>query len=613
MKYHQIIFLTTGLKCKFAEDSWPPVSEKAGPEQCICKHEFKSVFDSSLDRPEVLCREGEYCWPFGCLGECLDLPLANNETCKCYDDWCWKRPGVDIYCNPDTGCYIPELCPQNYTVFTESPMCSCNKELILTNSSYCVNNETFALPTQECPPPPELSPDDMCLCNETLICQSELMCEENNGCVERPDPCPDLPEVADGPLGCYCKEANAICDPGQACGGPDNTCYDPTKCLHPMFLPDWSEFLATNTTPTDLDDEKSVVEGTRLPMRCLPRAFREDIMTFNDTYTDVFLIRCSSDTSWLGLHKCAYPLCAELKFDAAKVVETIWGTKEGSQIVQGSIVKLECLDKANTFENIESISRTFLQCDKKKWNVTETSLCPNNDNPCEEPVRISCLSNGCSSLPESFQDQVAYDPLLTSYMKGSSLTMSCSNQVEPRSKLQAYSNAAHYLMIKKMSKEEKQPDDPEFCLHDDCLPAAGTDWSGNGGITGRDCVKTQDDTAFCIKPSRLELIGTSFYLKDFKDGACFKDEKARILPEEQTVPAVTPELCKQACFVENNYDFAGVQNGGECRCGEEEPPISNLLDDSQCNQPCKGDPSIMCGAARKNKVFKKSGKNHHKP
>ena len=157
MKYHQIIFLTTGLKCKFAEDSWSPVSEKAGPEQCICKHEFISVFDSSLDRPEVLCREGEYCWANGvCYPECFDLPIANNQTCKCNDDWCWKRPGVDIYCNPDTGCYIPELCPQNYTVFTESPMCSCNKELIFTNSSYCVNNETFALPTQECPLPPEL-------------------------------------------------------------------------------------------------------------------------------------------------------------------------------------------------------------------------------------------------------------------------------------------------------------------------------------------------------------------------------------------------------------------------------------------------------------------------
>ena len=530
-----------------------------------------------------------------------------------------ERPGVDIYCNPDTGCYIPDECPQDFTVFTEGPMCSCNRELILTNSSYCFNDETVPLPTQECPQPPELSPEDMCLCNDTFICQSELMCEEN-GCVERPEPCPDLPELA-GPQGCYCKEATAICELGQACGGPDNTCYDPTKCLHPMFIQDWDKFLAANMTSVDLDDENYVLEGTQLSMRCLEGAFREDIMDFNDTCIDIFSVQCSSDASWLGLHKCAYPLCGELKFDAANVVETIWGSKEGSQIVQGSIVKLECLDKANTFENIQSISRTFLQCDKKKWNVTDKTLCPNNDNSCEEPVRISCLSNGCSSLPESFQDQVVYDPLLTSYKKGSSLTISCSNQVEPKSKLKAYSNDAQFLMIKKMTMEKKQQDDPEFCLHDDCLPAAGTAWSGKDGNTGKDCVKTDDDTAFCIQPSRLELIGTSIYLKDLytlyfmdenprilpavKDGACFQDKHPRILPNLVPVPNITPELCKQACFVENDYEFAGVQNGNQCWCGSDEPPISNLLDDSQCNKPCQGDPSVMCGAGMKNNVFKK--------
>ena len=111
----------------------------------------------------------------------------------------------------------------------------------------------------------------------------------------------------------------------------------------------------------------------------------------------------------------------------------------------------------------------------------------------------------------------------------------------------------------------------------------------------------------------MELIGTSFYLKDFKDGACFEDDSSRILPEEKTVPAVTPDLCKQACFVENDYDFAGVQNGNSCWCGDEEPPISNLLADSECNKPCAGDQSAMCGAAWKNNVFKKSGKKHHKP
>lgn len=80
-------------------------------------------------------------------------------------------------------------------------------------------------------------------------------------------------------------------------------------------------------------------------------------------------------------------------------------------------------------------------------------------------------------LPPSFQDPVVYDPLMTSYLKDSSLTISCSNQAEPNTKFEAYSNSNEYLMIKKISQEMKQQDDPEFCLHDDCLPAAGITWS----------------------------------------------------------------------------------------------------------------------------------------
>ena len=158
---------------------------------------------------------------------------------------------------------------------------------------------------------------------------------------------------------------------------------------------------------------------------------------------------------------------------------------------------------------------------KMKWKVKDTTLCPNNEKSCKDPVRMSCTFDGCLSLPSSFQDPVVYDPLITSYLKGSSLTVSCSNQVEPVSQFQAYSNDKEYLMIKKISQHMKQQEDAEFCLHEDCIPAAGITWIEKDGNSGKDCLKTDDGTATCLKPSKLEWIQTSFFLKEGKGKLCF--------------------------------------------------------------------------------------------
>ena len=153
------------------------MSLKTGPEECMCAHPDEEDFTSSK-----LCKEGEYCFHKRrkCFSECMDLPSANFDSCKCYDQWCLKNPesNVDIFCDPVSGCYIPEECPQDFTVFIESVACSCNRIIIETNTSFCHENETLPLPATECPPAPDLAPADMCVCNETLICQPELMCNK---------------------------------------------------------------------------------------------------------------------------------------------------------------------------------------------------------------------------------------------------------------------------------------------------------------------------------------------------------------------------------------------------------------------------------------------------
>ena len=139
----------------------------------MCGYDYDEVFISSQ-----LCNEGEYCRGRYCYPACMGLPTVNNGSCKCYDQWYWKSrtSNGDVYCDPESGCYFPEECPQNFTVFIESEFCSSNRTLIDTNTTFCHENEFLPLPSMECPLAPDLAPDEMCICNETLICQPELMC-----------------------------------------------------------------------------------------------------------------------------------------------------------------------------------------------------------------------------------------------------------------------------------------------------------------------------------------------------------------------------------------------------------------------------------------------------
>ena len=516
-------FLSTGLRCPNDPKSFLQ-SLKTGPEQCICGCTNKSPLQDFCS--EELCKEGEYCRFGKCYPECLDLPFANSQSCKCGHDFCsdsihqasmfysllpdYNIKKKDVYCNLTSGCYTPEPCPQDQTIFKEGPMCDCNGTVILTNTSYCLDDESFQLPEIECPLAPDLSLSGQCICNKTLICQKESMCDSfKHGCVERPDPCSALPEVA-GTSGCYCKDGHKICETGQTCGGLYETCYEPAKCLHPMFEQDWNKFLATNTTVVRLDENNFAIEGTELGIKCQPRTFREDLIA-SDTFEDVFSIKCSPDSSWKGLEKCKYPLCEKLKFDET-VKETVWGFKEGTKFVQGAVIKLECLDEANTFNIANEVSRYFYHCDKKKWNVSDKSNCPKGENSCKEPLKVSCSFTGCLSLPEPFQDRVVYDPLMSSYQNGSSLTAFCSNKVVFHSKFTSYSSPEKYLIVKKRSSEAKLQVDTEFCLHEDCLASAGITWHGNTGEHGTDCIRKENGDAFCIESKLSRWNGTSFKL-----------------------------------------------------------------------------------------------------
>ncbi len=81
---------------------------------------------------------------------------------------------------------------------------------------------------------------------------------------------------------------------------------------------------------------------------------------------------------------------------------------------------------------------------------------------------------------------------------------------------------------------------------------------------------------------------------------CFADSMTRDLSDsEYNSQMNTPELCINTCG-KAGYDFAGVQNGSECYCGDAyggQGPSDGCLD------PCSGDATELCGGSFNNSVY----------
>lgn len=76
------------------------------------------------------------------------------------------------------------------------------------------------------------------------------------------------------------------------------------------------------------------------------------------------------------------------------------------------------------------------------------------------------------------------------------------------------------------------------------------------------------------------------------DGAAFRDA------------AMTAKRCQSLC-ADQGFDFAGVQDGAWCFCGNGFGRFGQ--DGATCDVPCAGDPSQMCGGKSANLVFGLSG------
>ena len=75
------------------------------------------------------------------------------------------------------------------------------------------------------------------------------------------------------------------------------------------------------------------------------------------------------------------------------------------------------------------------------------------------------------------------------------------------------------------------------------------------------------------------------------------------IPGRSWFPSLTPAKCIKACN-DQNYNFAGVQFGHTCWCGNDAPPEYTIVDMEECNQSCGGDSAQKCGAAWRMNVYK---------
>ena len=110
------------------------------------------------------------------------------------------------------------------------------------------------------------------------------------------------------------------------------------------------------------------------------------------------------------------------------------------------IQSLQCIKDGHLFED-STVTRYFLTCFHKKWNVSEPSLCPDNLQSCTKPKIPSCSLKGCNKLEPPSLKRISYEPDLGGYFTGSTLTISCNNNNTPFTVFQDFDDSNKVFAI----------------------------------------------------------------------------------------------------------------------------------------------------------------------
>ncbi|XP_048254566.1 WSC domain-containing protein 2-like [Haliotis rufescens] len=86
---------------------------------------------------------------------------------------------------------------------------------------------------------------------------------------------------------------------------------------------------------------------------------------------------------------------------------------------------------------------------------------------------------------------------------------------------------------------------------------------------------------------------------------CYHDDFDRVLPHGimQNVTDLTTETCMQHCH-SINYIYFGTECTSQCFCGHVIKPGHAKVPDKECNMPCAGDSSLLCGGYFRTSIYK---------
>ncbi|RGP78132.1 hypothetical protein FLONG3_3701, partial [Fusarium longipes] len=102
------------------------------------------------------------------------------------------------------------------------------------------------------------------------------------------------------------------------------------------------------------------------------------------------------------------------------------------------------------------------------------------------------------------------------------------------------------------------------------------------------------------------LPGTVQPIAGYKPNGCYTDNssKGRALtwPMDIDGSKMTPTTCLTAC-ADQGFPLAGLEYGGECYCGNVLANDTVKADVGDCNVPCNGDSTLLCGGASRLSVY----------
>jgi hypothetical protein len=125
------------------------------------------------------------------------------------------------------------------------------------------------------------------------------------------------------------------------------------------------------------------------------------------------------------------------------------------------------------------------------------------------------------------------------------------------------------------------------------------------------CYVECEDTAHCTHDNRD--LPVYFCSNGTTSNGCYPDSRVPDGAEWADSLVMTPAICSMQCA---GFKYFGLQTcannpGNICVCGNDYGKHGGKASEGDCNQPCKGDTSVMCGGCERNSIYAQPSTAHN--